>query len=223
LFLKIPRSLNQRFIAFLVMLGVLPMLVVGLISIQFSRSGLESEARSYLIQELRDKTALLDSQMAQIEALAANISGVDEITTTLATASSQTDTYSQLATQARIGYVLNNYLNLQGLVSIDIFTLSGLHYHVGETLDVGSLNTHLRDQLIHDSLANSGSIYWAGILPNINGNSKHHNVLVATRVIKRQNRGSPPARNQWPCWSSTTIRTISAGSLPGPILTRAAT
>ena len=171
-------------------LGVLPMLVVGGISIQLSRSGIESEARTYLIQALRDKTALLDSQMAQIEALIANIVGVDEITDTLATTPSNTDIYSMLATQARVGYVLNNYLNLQGLISIEIFTLSGLHFHVGETLNVGNLNTRLRDQLIRDSLANPAGTYWAGIQPNVNGNSKYHNVLVATRVISRLNRES---------------------------------
>ncbi len=164
------------------------MLVVGAVSIQLSRSGIESEARSYLIQALRDKTALLDSQLAQIEALAANISGVEEITNTLATTSSNTDIYSLLATQARIGYVLNNYLNLEGLVSIEIFTMSGLHFHVGETLNVGNLDTSLRDQLIRDSLVNPGSIYWAGIRPNVNSNSKYPNVLVATRMISRLDR-----------------------------------
>ncbi|MDD4882042.1 MAG: EAL domain-containing protein, partial [Gallionellaceae bacterium] len=122
------------------------------------------------------------------EALAANISGVEEITDTLATTTFTTDTYSLLATQARIGYVLNNFLNLQGLVSIDIFSLSGHHYHVGETLDVGNLDTVQRDRLIRDSLANQGSVYWAGIEPNVNRNSKYHNVLVATRVIYRLDR-----------------------------------
>jgi signal transduction histidine kinase/CheY-like chemotaxis protein len=184
-------SLNQRFVAYLMLLGVLPLLTVGVISIQFSRSGLESEARSYLIQEVKDKSALLDAQMAQIEALTANIAGVEEIATALATESPSDDVYTRLATQARVGYVLNNYLNLQGLVSIDIFTLSGNHYHVGETLDVGNLNTGLRDQLIRETQAHQGGgIYWAGVRPNINGNSKHPAVLVATRMINRLNRAT---------------------------------
>ncbi|MBU1666379.1 MAG: PAS domain S-box protein, partial [Gammaproteobacteria bacterium] len=181
-------NLNQRFIVYLLLLGVLPLLAVGGLSIQLSRSALESEARGYVIQVLKDKSALLDVQMAQIEALIANISGVEEITTALAIESPASDTYTRLATQARIGYVLNNYLNLQGLVSIDIFTLSGNHYHVGETLDVGNLNTALRDRLIQETLAHSRHNYWAGIRPNVNGNSKHRDVLVATRMIYRLNR-----------------------------------
>ncbi len=181
-------NLNQRFIAYLLLLGVLPLLVVGGISIQFSRSALESEARSYVIQGLKDKSALLDTQMAQIEALIANISGVEEITNVLSVDSPAADAYTRLATQARIGYVLNNYLNLQGLISIEIFTLSGNHYHVGETLDVGNLDTGARDRLIQETRTHSRNIYWAGIRPNVNGNSQHHSVLVATRMIYRLNR-----------------------------------
>jgi PAS domain S-box-containing protein len=184
----LPLNLNQRFITYLLLLGVLPLLVVGGISIQLSRSALESEARAYVVQELKDKSALLDAQMAQIEALIANISGVEEITNVLSIDSPASDTYTRLATQARIGYVLNNYLNLQGLISIEIFTLSGNHYHVGETLDVGNLNTTLRDRLIQETQTHPWNIYWAGIRPNVNGNSKHHTVLVATRMIYRLNR-----------------------------------
>ncbi|MDO9224441.1 MAG: ATP-binding protein [Pseudomonadota bacterium] len=181
-------NLIQRFITYLLLLGVLPLLAVGGISIQLSRSALESEARGYVTQELKDKRALLDVQMAQIEALIANISGVEEITDVLSVDSAAPDTYTRLATQARIGYVLNNYLNLQRLVSIEIFTLSGNHYHVGETLDVGNIDTAARDRLIQETRTHSRNIYWAGIRPNVNGNSKHRSVLVATRMIYRLNR-----------------------------------
>jgi PAS domain S-box-containing protein len=113
---------------------------------------------------------------------------VEEISNVLSIETPTFDTYTRLATQARIGYVLNNYLNLQGLISIEIFTLSGNHYHVGETLDVGNLDTALRDRLIQETQTNSRNINWAGIRPNVNGNSKHHTVMVASRMIHRLNR-----------------------------------
>ncbi|HQU87846.1 MAG TPA: ATP-binding protein [Denitromonas sp.] len=183
-------NLSQRFVAYTMLLGVLPLLALGLMSIQLYRTAFESEARRSVQQAVSDKTALLDQQLAQVESLISNISGVEEIITTLAEEFSPSDTYARLSTQARIGYVLNNYLNLEGLVSIDIVTLSGNHYHVGETLDIGNINTALCDQLIEETTAYSGTIYWAGLRPNINGNSRHRKVVVATRLIKRLNRQS---------------------------------
>ena len=183
-------NLHQRFIGYLLLLGVLPLVAVGLISIQLSRSALEVEARDAINQQLKDKGALLEAQIGQIESLIANISGVEEITTALAVELPNPDAYTRLATQARIGYVLNNYLNIQGLVSIEIFTMSGDHYHVGETLDVGNLNTAQRDLLFRETAAQTRNIYWAGIRPNINGNSRHQSVLVASRMIHRLKRGA---------------------------------
>ena len=176
-------TLNQRFALYLLLLGVLPLMAVGVISIQFSRNALLSEVHGHISQQLKDKSDLLEAYMTQIETLIANISGVEEITTVLSTESPNSDTYTRLATQARIGYVLNNYLNLSGLISIEIFTLSGEHYHIGETLDVGNIDVEQRDSLIRETKTHSRKTFWAGIRPNVNGNSRHRNVLVATRMI----------------------------------------
>lgn len=181
-------SLNRRFIAYLLVLGVLPLLFVSAISIQLTRTAIERETRHHVVQEVQAMVVLLDTQMAQIEALIANVSGVDEISKVLAEKSSDSDSFTRLATQARIGYVLNNYLNLKGLISIDIFALNGSHYHVGDTLDIGNLNMSLRDQLIQETLAQRQSVYWAGVRPNINGNSTHRLTLVATHVIALRNQ-----------------------------------
>lgn len=181
-------NLSQRFVAYTILLGVLPLLALGIVSIQLYRTAFESEARRFVIQAVNDKTALLDQQLSQVESLISNISGVEEITNTLAEEFSSSDVYARLSTQARIGYVLNNYLNLQGLVSIDILTLSGNHYHVGDTLDIGNIDMALRDRLIKETTAFTGTVYWAGLRPNINGKSTHRKVVVASRVIRHLNR-----------------------------------
>ena len=54
-------SLHQRFITYLLLLGVLPLLVVGGISIELSRSALEAEAGAHVARELKDKRVLLDT------------------------------------------------------------------------------------------------------------------------------------------------------------------
>ena len=180
-------SLNQHFIIYLLLLAVLPLLAAGLLFLTYSREAMLFEVHYYAKQQVKDKSALIDVQMAQIEALIANISGVEEIITVLSKDSATADTYTRLATQARIGYALNNYLNLGGLISIEIFTLSGNHYHVGETLDVGNINLEQRELLIRETKESSRSTYWAGIRPNANENSQHPLVLVATRLLSRMN------------------------------------
>lgn len=116
-------NLTQRFIVYLIVLSILPLLVVGLSAIHLSNQALEHETRSSAIQQAHDKAALLNGQMAQIEALIANISGVEQIVEAVSAEPPDGDVFTRLATQAQIGYVLNNYINLDGLVSIDIFTL----------------------------------------------------------------------------------------------------
>ncbi|MDD2919170.1 EAL domain-containing protein [Rhodoferax sp.] len=180
-------SLNLRFIAYLLVLGVLPLLAVSAISIRLTSSAIEDKARYHAVQEVQEMAVLLDIQMAQIEALIANVSGVEEISKVLAEKKADSDAFTRLATQARIGYVLNNFLNLKGLISIDILTLDGRHYHVGDTLDIGNLNTSVRDQLIKETLTQAESVYWAGVRPNVNGNSTHRLTLVAAHAIVLRN------------------------------------
>lgn len=84
-------NLSQRFVAYTILLGVLPLLALGIVSIQLYRTAFESEARRFVIQAVNDKTALLDQQLSQVESLISNISGVEEITNTLAEEFSSSD------------------------------------------------------------------------------------------------------------------------------------
>ncbi|WP_341648031.1 hypothetical protein [Thauera humireducens] len=170
---------------YLIVLSILPLLVVGLSAIRLSNQALEHETRSSAIQQAHDKAALLNGQMAQIEALIANISGVEQIVEAVSAEPPDGDVFTRLATQAQIGYVLNNYINLDGLVSIDIFTLGGSHYHVGDTLVSNNLDVTAREQLIAETLAAPSRIHWAGVQANLNRDSAHRQVVTVARVIRR--------------------------------------
>ena len=84
--------------------------------------------------------------MAQVESLLANLAGVEAITAA-AIEQSDADTYDRLAAQARIGYILNGYSSLRGLVSIDLIGAGGRHYHVGDTLEAVRLDEEQRRRL----------------------------------------------------------------------------
>ena len=125
----------------------------------------------------------LELQIDQVESLIGNLMSVEAITAVFAPAGNSADIYDELATQARIGYLLNGYMDVHGLVSIDIFIINGRHYHVGDTLDVRSIDEHERDALFAAAERDPDTILWAGIEPNVNRQSRHRQVIATARSV----------------------------------------
>jgi len=180
-------NLTIKFIGYLIFITFIPLLVVGLISLRVSTQILAEESRVFTLELVKNQREYLDLQLEQVESLIANISGVEEITNALLEVDSA-DTYTNLATQARIGYILNGYLNLRGLVSIEIFTLEGNHYHVGDTLNVDNIRVDVKDRLYAETLNSNQNVLWTGIEDNVNVNSVHEKVLTAAKILKRTDR-----------------------------------
>ncbi|EWY38840.1 chemotaxis protein CheY [Skermanella stibiiresistens SB22] len=183
-------NITGRFIAYLMFLSFLPILAVGLTSIEVSRSILAAEAKRHAAEQVRSQADHLHVQMDQVESLIANISGVDAIAEAVNSDGEPRDSFTSLATQARIGYILNSYLNIKGLVSIDIFTTDGTHYHVGDTLDVIHSRDDVRERIYQEALASPNIVHWAGIEDNINASSSHRKVITAAKVMRRFDRAT---------------------------------
>lgn len=179
------RKIIVKYISFLMLISFLPLLAISLISYQASSRTIQHNESVFSHALLEVQKENLELQLDQVENLIANISSVEEITNVLDDADSEVDTYTSMATHARIGYILNGYLHLEGLVSIDIFTNGGAHYHVGDTLDIEFINdTSLN--LIKREVLNSGRpTYWAGKVPNVNLSSNHPFVLSAARILTK--------------------------------------
>ena len=177
------RKIITKYISFLVFIGILPLLVMGLVSYQISSQTLQ-QAESHFSQALlNDQVKFLELKLTQVENVIANISGVEAITKALDDKNHKADTYTNLATQARIGYILNGYLHLQGLVSIDIFTEGGTHYHVGDTLNVSEIREETKNLVRTEALKSNRQTYWAGVVANVNKASSHDSVLAASRIV----------------------------------------
>src|SRR3954469_8462039 len=146
-------NITLRFIAYLMILSFLPILAIGMTAIEVSRSILATEASRHAAQQVSSQQDYLHVEMDQVESLIANISGVDTIAEALSQSGQPRDSFTNLATQARIGYILNSYLNIKGLVSIDIFTADGTHYHVGDTLDTANTRQDVRQHIYEGALA----------------------------------------------------------------------
>ena len=177
------RGATHVFAAYVMLLSILPLLGLGFASFEISRSALQNEAERHLTQLLHERKRFIDLQTEQVEGLIANVSGVEAITTGLAAPYDPADDYTRLLMQARIGYILNGYVNLKGLVSIDIFARNGAHYHVGDTLDVGHIRRELLEDLRRQAAASTRPVHWAGIVDNVNASSQHARVITAAKAL----------------------------------------
>ncbi len=182
------RSITVKYISLLLMISFFPLLALGLISYQTSSQVMIEEESHFALNHLRQEKNYLELQLDQVENLLANLSGVEEITNTLDDSENHSDTFTQLATRARIGYILNGYLNLGGLVSIDVFSENGAHYHVGDTLNVSEIRQQVKQQIKRAAIDSGKQTYWAGIVPNVNKASRAPYVLSAVRVIFKLDR-----------------------------------
>jgi signal transduction histidine kinase/CheY-like chemotaxis protein len=177
-------TLALNLILFLLLASVLPLLTLGIISDNVSRSVIERNVTNYNLALVNAQRDYLDVLFQEIESLIINISGVDEIKTAIDDATASPNEYTRLATHARIGYILSGYSGVKGLVSLDIFTPGGAHYHVGDTLNVQEINQPLLKTLKKDASLSDSLVTWFGVEDNVNSNSNNRKVITAARLLQ---------------------------------------
>jgi two-component system, sensor histidine kinase and response regulator len=190
---KITRKLKKNYhlmliyklMIYFILISIIPLLIIGTISYTKSNQIITKDIKRYTSQVVLAKDKLNGLILEEIEGLIANISGNEEIYKALNNKDVNNNTYNRLATQAQIGYILSNYSNIKGLVSIDIFSnKDSEHYHVGDTLDINDINQELKSKLFDEAFKSGDDIYWAGIEDNVNINSQHKKVITAVKLLK---------------------------------------
>ena len=185
---KFRLNITGQFIIYLAGVSVIPLLVLGILAYTVSFSIIKDQVYNYTTELVRDQRDYLDVLLQEVESLIANVSGVEDITNSvLSENETPNNTYSSLATQAKIGYILNNYINVNGLVSIDIYTEDGRHYHVGDTLRAANIDLQIKNNLFTKVDQSKGDILWTGVEDNINIDSTHKKVITAGRVFYQTN------------------------------------
>lgn len=177
--------------AILLVIGLLPLLIFFSLSYQTTQRAVLQVASAHNMEILSGQKEYINLQTEQVEALAANVGQVDEISAALSLSgpdnpsNPSNNSYDELATKARLGYLLSNYRNLKGLVSIDVFALNGEHYHVGDSLSNTGARSELRDTLLARTFQSGASVVWHGVEDNIQSSSRTTKVLVATKLLVR--------------------------------------
>lgn len=180
-------SITNKFIFFLILTAVMPLLTAGYISYHAAKESLVESA-------LKDQEHILSGykvnfklMKTQIESLISNISSVETINNILRKPSTETTAYNQLSLESQVGYILNSHLNIKGLVSIHVMAESGNHFQVGDTLDK-RLKIHVKDDIRQAAISSSDEILWQGVKENMNASSSEKYVIVVSKNIFSINR-----------------------------------
>ena len=86
--------------------------------------------------------------------------------------------------RAQMGRMLNSYVRIKGLVSIDVFSVGGEHFHVGETLSASQVDINRLGVLLQEAKASATPVLWRGIDANINAGSGQAQVISVVRAIE---------------------------------------
>ena len=178
-------------------MSLAPLVAFYVVSYRTTEKAILRSASEHSLETLRNQRAYLALQLSQIEALAENLGQMDELSATLAKLDgvSTLSAFDVLATKARIGNLLSNYSHLDGLVSIEVFSVNGYHFHVGDTLSEADERKDLIRELWDRTLRSKARVTWHGVEDNIQLHSNSPKVVAATRLFvnhdPKQNRTVP--------------------------------
>ncbi len=178
-------NITAKMVSYLLVASLVPLLLLGWSAFEISRRIVVQQAElenTRLVASFASYFKLYDDQ---VNDMAANIAGNEAIGVSLRRADmGQVNTFDNLDMRSNMGRLLNSYVRIKGLVSIDVFSLGGVHFHVGETLNVSKVDARKTTQLLNEALASRVATVWRGIDDNLNSGSQQKKVISVVRAIK---------------------------------------
>ena len=172
-------------LGYLLAASILPLILLGSTAFDISKRIVIAQAEAENARLVGSFSAYLRLYNDQVEDMAANIAGNAAIGLALRRADAQVASgFENLETRAQMGYILNSYVRVRGLVSIDLFSLRGEHFHVGETLAVDNVSKDRAGALLNEAVVAKAPTRWRGIDDNLNRSSKQKQVISVVRAIQ---------------------------------------
>ncbi|MBK6636471.1 MAG: response regulator [Rhodocyclaceae bacterium] len=183
--MKLRPNITVKLVGYLLVAAIVPLLVLGVSALEIARRVVIDQAQQANLVGLGRFSAYLRLYHDQIEDLAANVAGNEAISRSLRAADGgRAAGFDALNTRVQVGYILNSYVRTKGLVSLDLFSVGGEHFHVGETLQTGTVRRDIADSMLIEALSAATPTLWRGIGPNINSGSRFTQVTSVARVIR---------------------------------------
>lgn len=187
-------NLSFKLAIFVLIVGVLPVLFVGMLAYNTARSVVEQQVNGYIHTMVDQQGDYLDLMLQQVETLIDNTAGDDQLWAALDDMNQSVDDLTRLEIEARLGNALSGYLNQDGVVSIDVLTLGGQHYHAGETMDFGLVDPEVIRGFWQRMLATDDKIVWLGIEESLNPQTNGQYMVIAGRLLTTIDRGTTSER-----------------------------
>ncbi len=183
--MKIRFNITVKLLGYLLVAGIVPLIILGLSALEISRRVVMEQAQAEHIRVVGSFASYLALYHDQIESLATNIAGNEAIGGALrAVDDPSISSYDALNLRVQVGNNLNFYQRVKGLTSLDLFSLKGARFHVGETLNVSPVPQQTMDALLQEALAAPSPTLWRGIEPNINSHSRTAQVSSVVRPVR---------------------------------------
>jgi signal transduction histidine kinase/CheY-like chemotaxis protein len=182
---KLRFNITVKLLGYLLVAGIVPLTVLGFSALEIAKRIVLEQARTENVHLVGGFASYLALYRDQIEDLATNISGNEAVGGALRIADdANASGFDSLNLRAQIGYTLNSYVRVKGLVSLDLFSLGGAHFHVGETLNITPVASDAVQALIAQASDAKTPTLWRGIGLNINKNSRFAQVNTVVRAIR---------------------------------------
>jgi signal transduction histidine kinase len=178
-------NIAGRMLGYMLVASILPLALLGVTAFETSKRLVTEQAEAENARLAGSFVSYLQLYYSQVEDMAANISGNEAIGAALRRSTENANnTYDSLEARANMGRMLNNYVRVVGMVSIDVFSTSGAHFHVGETLKSEKVDPQQIAAILKEAKASDTSILWRGIDKNINGGGVQVNAISVVRTIE---------------------------------------
>lgn len=184
---RMKSSMLTSFFLYFTVVSFVPLVVLGILSAQVASRSVLSAQNSAMESILRAQNDIMESIAGQAENLLSAIVGTDSISEAIDSPATG-DEYLKLATQARIGYVLSNFLSIKGLSLIHLWVPGGLDFRVGSTLYSENLREDLKSQIFNLLSVSEKSILWLGVSESLSGNDSGQKVVNVARLITRMDK-----------------------------------
>ena len=183
--MKLRFNITVKLLGYLLVAGMVPLTVLGVSAFFISRSIVVERAKAENVRQLDRFATYLKLYHDQIEDLAANLVGNEAVGLALSNAEAQQSSgYEALNVRAQMGYILNNYVRVKGLASLDLFSQSGIHFHIGETLNTSDISAAQVQELVQQASSEAMPTVWRGEGPNINRESRFAQVSSVLRAVR---------------------------------------
>ena len=177
-----------KFVVYLIVLSVLPLLFLGWVSFDVSQRIVEKMVHGYSIDIVDAQRGYVDLQVDKIETIVVNIASDEDVALAVTNSTERDSDYDRLSTQSRVGYILDEYMNVSGILAVDLIGANGGYFHVGEAPEQLPPSAGERERLLRRVAASDDPVLWLGVEPNSNPDSPAKLVISAARPIRRLDR-----------------------------------